>query len=416
MADVTRFEDRLENYARLIVEHGLNVQEGQVVNITAEAIHRDFAMRIVERAYRRGARFVDLNLVDARSGRMRLLESKEADLSFVPAYTTERAREMVDDHGANLRLLGSENPDILSDLDPRRVNQVRLATFKALKYFYDEGIGRSKVHWTVAAAATPAWGRKLFPELDGETACARLWDAILRACRADRSDCLEVWQEHNARLQARARRLTALGIRELHFTGGGTDLVVGLSAKARFAGGTDLSPRKVPFEPNLPTEEVFTTPDCRATRGTVRATRPFLINGKLIEGLELRFEAGEIVHFAAASGEATFREYISSDAGARRLGEVALVGIDSPIYQSGLVFQEILFDENAACHIAVGSAYKFCLEGGTSMSPEELVEQGCNESSVHTDMMISSEEVDVVARTYAGTEVPLLRNGEWVFE
>lgn len=414
MTKVTRFEDRLDNYARLIVEHGLNVQQGQVVNITAEAIHRDFVLQIVNRAYERGARFVDLNLVDARAGRVRLLRSQEADLAHVPSYLGERAREAVDGHGANLRILGSEDPDILSDLEPRRVNQVRLATYKALKYFYDEGIGKSKVHWTVAAAATPAWGRKVFPALDGDEACARLWDAILSACRCDRSDCLEVWAQHDAQLHERARRLTDLGIRELHFTGGGTDLVVGLSNKARFAGGTDLSPRKVPFEPNLPTEEVFTTPDARETHGVVRATRPFLINGKLIEGLVLRFEAGEIVHFEAQSGAETFKEYISSDAGAKRLGEVALVGIDSPIYQSGLVFQEILFDENAACHIAVGSAYKMCLQGGTEMTADELAAVGCNESSVHTDMMISSEEVDVVARTHGGAEVPLIRNGEWV--
>lgn len=408
------FEEKLKRYADLIVAHGLNVQEGQTVQLSAEVIHRDFALMIAEACYERGARYVDFTLIEPRVGRIRLQKSSEEHLSFVPAYTDVRYREIVDDHGASLRILGSEDPDVLSDLDPRRINLARMAQHKAIKYFYDEGIGKSQVHWSVVAAATPQWGLKVFPDLEPAAANDALWEAIFKACRADRPDCLELWSKHNDRLHARGKALTELGIEELHFSGGGTDLRVGLTKQAVFAGGTDQSPRGVPFEPNLPTEEVFTTPDCRRTEGVARATRPFLINGKLIEGLEMRFEKGEIVDFKAAQGEETFREYISSDPGAKRLGEVALVGIDSPIYQSGLVFQEILFDENAACHIAVGSAYKFCLRGGESMSDEQCAEVGCNVSSVHTDMMISSEEVDVTARTYSGEEIPLLKGGEWV--
>ena len=203
-------------------------------------------------------------------------------------------------------------------------------------------------------------------------------------------------------------------IKELHFTGKGTDLTVGLSENAIFKGGTDESPRGVPFEPNIPTEEVFTTPDYRVTRGRVQTTRPFLINGKLITDLSLEFTDGEISSFSATNGEDTFREYINSDEGSKRLGEVALVGVDSPVYQSGLVYQEILFDENAACHIAVGSAYKFCIDGGDTMTKEELTAIGCNESTVHTDMMISSEEVDVTAKTYSGETVELIKAGKWV--
>jgi len=241
-----------------------------------------------------------------------------------------------------------------------------------------------------------------------------LWDEIFRICRADRPDALALWREHNRTLTRRANRLNELKIKTLHFKGPGTDLRVGLSPQSRFQGGSDTGPRKVEFEPNLPTEEVFTTPDWRATEGTARATRPFLINGKLIEGLTLRFEHGRIVEFQAAQGAETFGEYTASDEGANRLGEVALVGIDSPIYQSGLVFEEILFDENAACHIAVGSAYKFCLARSERMTDEELAAIGCNESTVHTDMMISSEEVDVTAETRAGVLVPLLVQGAWV--
>ena len=222
-----------------------------------------------------------------------------------------------------------------------------------------------------------------------------------------------MWSKHNDTLHRRARELNALEIEQLHFTGPGTDLNVFLDKRARFKGGTDIGPHGEPFEPNIPTEECFTTPDCRKTSGVVRATRPFLVNGVLIEGLTIEFEKGEIKSFDAVKGAATFEEYLSSDPGARRLGEVALVGIDSPVFKSGRVFEEILFDENAACHIAVGSAYKFCLDGGSDLSKDELSEIGCNESSVHTDMMISDEHVSVTARTYRGEKVCLIKDGEW---
>jgi len=408
------FETQLQTYAKLLVHHALNVQPGQVVNIGAEAVHRDLVVMVAEEAYRRGAKYVDVSLDDSRVGRARVeLGAEGENLDFVPDYVTTKLEATVNDNGANLRIIGSENPDILADQNPKRINRLRMANYKAAKYFYDEGIGKSKVHWTVAAAATPAWGRKVFPELDGAEAEAALWKEILRICRADQDNCLELWSDHNRRLHDRGRRMTEMKIETLHFTGPGTDLSVGLSRKAVFKGGTDQSPRGVDFEPNIPTEEVFTTPDNRLTTGTARATRPFLINGKLIEGLELVFEGGEVKSFTSTEGGETFQEYIDSDPGGKRLGEVALVGIDSPVYQSGKVFQEILFDENAACHIAVGSAYKFCLDGGETMSASELAAVGCNESSVHTDMMISSEEVSVVARCYDGSEVELISAGQW---
>lgn len=408
-----QFKEQLKNYADLIVSHGLNVQKGQLVNISTEAINRDFALLVVEAAYKRGARYVNLDLSDQRVIRTRVLESSDQDLKYVPSYLGKKYDELLDESAANLKILGSEDPDILSDLDASKVNAMLTQQRLALKRFYEEGIGKSKVHWTVAAAATPKWGKRLFPDLSDEEAHKKLWLEILKATRADKENCLELWKEHNTALHTRAKKLTELKIKELHFSGPGTDLIVGLSNKAIFKGGTDTGPRGVEFEPNIPTEEVFTTPDYRVTSGKVRATRPFLINGKLIEGLEIEFKNGEVSSFSAKSGEDTFREYIASDEGAKRLGEVALVGIDSPIYQSGIIFEEILFDENAACHIAVGMAYRFCLEGGPDMKEKELEEIGCNESSVHTDMMISSKEVDVIATTYGGEKIQIIKSGSW---
>lgn len=408
------FTKKRKWYAELLVRFGLNVQVGQLVNVSAEACNRDFALEVVEAAYNAGAKFVNLELGDPRVLKTRILHSKEEDLTYVPEYYGVKYRELVDEKAANLKIIGSESPEILSDLPPKKVNDVRLSQFLALKYFYDEGIGKSGVHWTVAAASTPAWGKKLFPELSEQAAEMKLWEHIFSICRLEDENFLDRWYRHDQILHDRAERLNALKIKEVTFKGPGTDLKVVLSPKAIFKGGSDVGPRGVNFEPNVPTEEVFTTPDYRGTHGTVRATRPFLVNGTLIQGLEMKFENGVLTDFTAKEGESAFREYVSSDPGAKRLGELALVGIDSPVYQSGVVFEEILFDENAACHIAVGRAYKFCVENGPELSDEELEAIGCNESSVHTDMMISSEEVDVTALTYDGKEVPLLKKGRWV--
>jgi aminopeptidase len=403
----------LLRYADLIVSHGVNVQPGQLVQLTAEAAVRDFAALVVDAAYRRGAGYVHLELLEPRAARSRFLHASEESLDKLPDFLRAKSDELVESRAATIRLVGSEDPDILADLPPSRVNRARVAVFRAAKRFYDDGINRNRVHWTVAAAATPGWGRKVFPDLAPRAAETRLWEEILRLVRADREDCLAAWREHDDALHRRASALTSMGISELRFLGPGTDLAVGLSERAVFRGGTEVGPYGARFEPNLPTEEIFTTPDWRRTRGTARVTRPLIINGKLIEGLTLEFAAGKITRYDATSGRETFGEYIRSDEGACRLGEVALVGVDSPVFRSGLVFQEILFDENAACHIAVGSAYKTCLTGGESMSAEELAAVGCNESSAHTDMMISDEQVSVLARVRGGTDVSLLDRGVW---
>ncbi|MCC6220865.1 MAG: aminopeptidase [Deltaproteobacteria bacterium] len=408
------FEEMLDRYARLLVFYALNVQPGQVVNITTEPIHRDLAIRVAKFAYEAGAKYVNLDLGDPRLGRVRVLGSKEENLAFVPDFIKRQYVELVDSRAANVRIIGSEEPDILADLDPGKINCMRLHRHLALKYFYDEGIGKSLIHWTIGAAATPKWGQKVFPRLSPDDACKRLWEEIFRICKLDRDDFLGAWREHNAVLQTRAKKLTEMHIKELHFSGPETDLRVSLSSNAIFKGGAEGGSLGVAFEPNIPTEEVFTTPDWRGTEGRVKTTRPFLINGKMIRDLYLEFKQGEISHFSASSGADTFQKYIESDDGAKRLGEVALVGIDSPIYKSGLVFEEILFDENAACHVAIGSAYKFCLKDGATMTSKQLEEVGCNESTVHTDMMISSEQVDVTATAVSGEKMPLIRKGAWV--
>jgi aminopeptidase len=407
------FDTYLNRYAELIVAHGLNIQPGQLVNISCEVAHRDLAYRVAQAAYKRGAHFVSTDLAEPRLSRLRVDHSTLEQMSYAPPHLETKYKELVDERGANLKIVGPEDPDLMLGADPERVNAGRLAQYKRVKYFYDEGIDKAHVHWTVAAGATPAWGQRVFPGKSPSEALSLLWEQIFSICRVKNKNFLELWHKHNDMLQARARKLTEMRISKLHFTGPGTDLVVGLSDRALFKGGSDRSPRGVEFEPNLPTEECFTTPDWRQTSGVVTTTRPFFINGNLIKDLILTFENGLISKFEASQGAETFEAYINSDEGGRRLGEVALVGVDSPVFQSGLVFEEILFDENAACHIAIGSAYKFCLKDSHTLTPELLKELGCNESSVHTDMMISSEQVDVIATLHDGSRLPIITKGEW---
>lgn len=408
------FDEKIDNYVNLLITHGLNVQPGQVVNLTAEVFHRDLLYKLATAAYKRGAKYVNVDIIDPLMQKSRIENSASDDyLDYVPKFIPEKYNELVDANGVVLRLVGSEDPDCMSHLPPQKVNRAQLAVRKTLTRYYQEGVGNSKVQWTVAAAATPKWGKKVFPELSEKEAYLRLWDAIFSICRADKPNCIELWEQHNTRLHKRATALTQSQIKELHFTGPGTDLKVYLSPKAVFQAGSKDSSRGIPYEANIPTEECFTTPDCRYTEGKARVTRPFFVNGKLIKGLVMTFQKGDLTHFTADEGAATFEAYINSDAGGRRLGEVALVGTDSPIFQSGRFFEEILYDENAACHVAVGFAYRFCLNGGEKMSAKELDDLGCNDSHCHLDMMISSEEVDVHARTYDGKELHLIHKGKW---
>lgn len=404
----------LDRYADLLVSYALNVQPGQYVLLQGETCHHDLCIRMARIAYRRGAKYVQIDLQPVELVRERLEFSNPDYLTFVPKNIIERYSEMVDEEAAVLRLIGSEDPDILAHLDPKKVNMAQLAFRKSIKRYYEEGVGKSKVAWTVAAHATEAWGLKLFPELEPQEALEKLWEQIFKICHVDKENYLEIWKEHNQKLKDRARKLDNLKIKTLHFKGPGTDLKVGLSPLAQFRGGGDFSSRGKLFEPNIPTEECFTTPDYHATEGYVRVTRPVFVNGKLVEGLKLVFKKGEIVEVTADQGEHSFKEYISSDEGAKRLGEVALVGTDSPIYKSGHVFQEILYDENAACHIAVGFAYLFCLKDGDKLSPEEKEKVGCNVSSCHLDVMISDEHVDVDAIGQEGIITPIIRQGKFV--
>ncbi len=408
------FQEKLQNYANLLITHGLNIQPGQIVNISGEIYHREFLQLLTEAAYKKGAKLVNVDIIDPLLMKIRgQYSSEDSYLEYVPSFIPLKFESLVEEAGAVLSLRGSEFPDALSDLPAKKINTLQNALRSSLKTYYIEGIGKSKVQWTVAAAATPGWAKKVFPELPEKKALDMLWDAIFTICRCDKPNTIELWKKHNAELKKRAKKLTNMKIHKLQFVGPETDLTVTLSTKAIFKGGGDKTPKGIDFEANIPTEECFTTPDYRGTEGKVCVTRPVMVNGQMVKGLKIHFHDGKISFFSADEGEDTFSAFIQNDPGACRLGEVALVGIDSPIFQTGRIFEEILFDENAACHIAIGFAYRFCVDGGSEMTPAQLEEIGCNDSRVHTDFMISSEKVDVTAHTYNGETIELIKSGKW---
>ena len=313
---------------------------------------------------------------------------------------------------ARLAIVG-EDPNLLSGEDTAKVaraNHARSIAYRpALELITD-----TVINWTLVASATPAWAKAVFPDLPEAAAVAQLWEAIFATSRVDADDPIAAWAAHNATLMARRRLLNAKRYAALHFRGPGTDLRVGLADDHEWMGGLSTARNGITGNPNIPTEEVFTTPHCRRVEGTVASTKPLSYQGTLIQDIAVRFEGGNIVHATARTGQDVLQRMISADEGARRLGEVALVPASSPIARSGLLFFNTLFDENAACHIALGQSYSKCFTDRGKAGAEALAVRGANRSLIHVDWMIGSSQVDVDGIAADGTADPLLRNGEFV--
>jgi aminopeptidase len=313
---------------------------------------------------------------------------------------------------ARLAITGND-PSLLSKQDPDKVGRANRAMSKAYRPAL-ELITRHEINWTIVSCAAPAWAAAVFPDLPKDEAVAKLWKAIFAASRADQADPVAAWKEHDANLHKRSEWLNQRRYAALHFRGPGTDLKVGLSDGHLWLGGGTTAGNGQYCIPNMPTEEVFTTPHKDRVEGRVTSTKPLSHQGTLIEGISVRFEGGKIVEASATKGNEVLQKMIDTDEGARRLGEVSLVPHSSPIAASGLLFLNTLFDENAACHIALGQAYSSCLEGGDACSPEELAARGANSSLIHVDWMIGSDKIDVDGITATGETKPVMRAGEWV--
>jgi aminopeptidase len=404
-------DQNLDKLAEVAVQVGLGLKAGQEIVMTASLDSIALARRITEHAYRAGATLVTTLYVDDEATLARYRFASDASFDKAAAWLYDGMGAAFKSGAARLAIAGA-NPSLLSNEDPDKVGRANRATSAAYRPAL-ELITRHAINWTIVSSATPAWAKAMFPNDAPDVAIAKLWEAIFRTTRIDVADPVAAWKTHDAALQKRAAFLNEKRYAALRYRGPGTDFRLGLAYDHLWLGGGTTAGNGNYCIPNMPTEEVFSTPHKDRADGTVTATKPLSHQGTMIEGIQVRFEAGRIVEAHASRGEEVLQKLIDTDEGARRLGEVALVPHSSPIASSGMLFYNTLFDENAASHIALGQAYSSCLRDGDKMTPEELAAKGANNSLIHVDWMIGSGKLDIDGETATGTIEPLMRQGEW---
>lgn len=408
------FDQKLDRLAEVAVRVGLNLREGQELVLTAPVDALPLVRRIVEQAYKAGAKFVTTLISDDEIALARYRSAPDKSFDFAPSWFYDGIANAFRDGAARMAITGA-NPALLSGQDPQKVSRANIAMSKAYKPAM-ELITRHDINWTIVAAATPAWAELVFPGEPEELATGKLWDAIFRTSRITGDDPVADWKRHGENLKQRVDQLNAKRYHSLHFftPDGATDLTVGLADQHLWAGGGTTAGNGIYCQPNIPTEECFTTPHKDRVHGVVSASKPLSHQGTLIENIRCRFENGRIVEVTATKGEEAIQKLIATDDGARRLGEVALVPHNSPIAQSGVLFWNTLFDENAASHIALGQAYSTCIINGEKMSNDELAKLGANESLIHVDWMIGGSTMNIDGISSSGAAEPLMRHGDWV--
>jgi aminopeptidase len=400
---------RLDKLARVVVHVGLGLKEGQNLWLTSPVEALPLARLVAEHAHKAGVGLVTYMLSDPEMQIARLRHAPSEGLDSSAGWLFEGLAKAFDGGTARLGLLG-DDPMMLADEDPIRVARAAKSFMAGYKPALEK-ISRTETNWNLVAYPCLAWAKRVFPDLSADLAVASLADAIFAACRIDAEDPVAAWNDHNAELLRRQTWLTEHDFASLRFAGPGTDLVVGLADGHAWKGGKSLAGNGIWCNPNIPTEEVFTTPHALRVEGHVAATKPLSARGSLIEEISVRFEGGRIVEAHASKGEDVLLHMLDTDEGSRRLGEVALVPHSSPISKSGVLFFNTLFDENAASHIAIGQSYSKCFR--EDFPKEEVTRRGGNESLIHVDWMIGSGEVDVDGIRQDGSVVPVFRRGEW---
>ena len=402
----------LREYAKLIAKTGVNVQQGQEVFIQAELDQPEFVAMVVDECYKLKAKKVVVDWSYQPLTKLHVRYRSVKTLSTLDNYEEARWQHYVDTIPCRIYLI-SEDPDGLRGVNQEKMAKSQQAKYPIIKGYRDQI--ENKYQWCIAAVPGAAWAKKLFPELRVSQAIERLWEAILQTSRVD-DDPVAAWERHNADLLARCNYLNGLGIRELHYTASnGTDLRVGMIPEAEFKGGGEYSLQNIYFNPNIPSEECFISPMRGKAEGIVYASKPLSYQGQLIEGFWIRFENGKAVEWHADRNESLLTKLINMDEGSAYLGECALVPYDSPIQNSGLLFYNTLFDENAACHLALGMGFADTIRGYVDKTLDECRKLGVNDSMVHEDFMIGTADMSIDALCENGQTTPIFRNGNWAF-
>ena len=404
------FTESLKKYATLAVETGVQVKPGDTVYLQISTELRDFAALIVEAAYQRGAAEVQLWWQDDAITRLNMQHEAEERL-FTQSPDVEARFNYWLDRNAKRITVTSGDPDNLAGIDAKRIAGFQNGFQKAYGNLIN-AISNNQISWTILGAATPAWAHKVFPDVDVDTAVDQLWAAIFKTTRIDQPDPAAAWKQHDEMLSTKSAWLNQMQFDALHYQAPGTDLTVGLPQNHVWEGAGSFNPQGEEFMANMPTEEVFTAPDNRRIDGTVASTKPLSYAGTILEGMHFTFKDGQVIKAHAEQGDETLQHLLAIP-GARSLGEVSLVPDPSPISQSGIIFYNTLFDENASDHMALGTAYPFSIEGGIDMSVDELKAHGLNVADTHVDFMMGSAEMNIDGITRDGKQIPIFRNGDW---
>lgn len=404
----------LDKLARLAVVIGANVQKGQYVFVNASTETKEIARLVVKHAYLAGASKVTVNWADEYVSNLGYTHRSLESLQEVAAWQIEKYKDFIGQNGAAISIV-SPIPDLNNNVDANKLQAANLALRKGLSFYYDHMMG-SKSQWTIIAASNPVWAKKVFPDLKEAGAVDALWNEIFRASRVtEDSDPVEAWKKHNETMFKHNQILNNFDFKTLHFKNKlGTDITIELVEDHLWAGGGEHTPEGLVFNPNIPTEENFTMPYKYGVNGKVVATKPLDYQGKLIEDFWLEFKDGKVVDYDAAVNKDILENLLNFDEGSRYLGEIALISYDSPISNSGILFYNTLFDENASCHMALGRAYTINIKNGTEMSLDELKEKGYNHSMAHSDFMFGSADLHVTGKTKDGKEVNVFENGNFV--
>src|SRR6056297_699151 len=406
------FNEKLKNYSNIILTKGINIQEGDKIEIRASLDDVDFARLIMKEAFELGAENVDINWTDYESQKIKFQLAPKKIFKNVPEWEIKKYKDYIDE-GWSVINLSAPDPEVFKDVDSKLLGEWSQVKSKALE-FVQKKLTSFENKWTIALAASKPWAKKVFPDLSEDEAYNKLWDYIFKCTRVDKPNYEELWSNHINILKNKYNYLTDKKFVKFKYKGPGTDLEVGMIDNGKWFGAVTKGPKDVDVMPNIPTEEICTSPNKYMTQGKVQSTMPLVYNGNVIKDLWFEFENGKVVDFGASEGKDLMSTFLDTDEGAKYLGEVALVPVNTPIYQLDTLFYNTLYDENASCHLALGDALPMCLEGGINgMTEEEKDKIGFNESTVHLDFMIGSEELDIIGIMPNGEEEYIFKNGRW---